>query len=227
MRILLVEDEIRLSQSIKSGLVREGFAVDQSHDGLDGLYLAESEKYDVIVLDVALPNLNGIEICRRLRAKKITTPILMLTALSQLDDKVLGLDAGADDYLTKPFAFAELKSRIQAILRRSYHTAESVMKIEDLEIDPLKHIVKRDDKIISLTPKEFALLEFLARRKGEVVTRTQIIEHTWDYNFDNMSNVVDVFIASLRKKIDDRHKGKLIQTIRGVGFTLSENTQHE
>lgn len=220
MRILLTEDEKNLSHSIKKGLTEEGYAVDQAFDGEEGLYLAESESYDLIILDVMLPKLDGITLCKELRKKQITTPVIMLTAKTQLQDKVTGLDAGADDYLTKPFEFLELISRIQALLRRSHKQTETVMRIEDLEVDPIHHTATRGGRKIDLTPKEFSILEFMARHKGEVVTRTQITEHTWDYNFDSLSNVVDVFIASLRKKIDGGHKKKLIRTVHGVGYKL-------
>ncbi len=222
MRILVVEDERRLSNTVKQGLVEEGFAVDQAFDGEEGLYLSESEDYDAVILDLMLPKIGGVEICRQLRKKGIKTPILMLTAKDQLEDKVTGLDAGADDYITKPFAFIELKSRLQAILRRSYDQKDPVIQVEDLTLDPLKHLVKRDNKSIKLTPKEFAILELLLRHKDEIVTRTQIVDHVWDYNFDSMSNVVDVFIATLRKKIDGNFSKKLIHTLHGVGYKVSE-----
>lgn len=222
MRLLLIEDEHRLSDVIKAGLTDQGFAVDQAFDGEEGLYLAETETYDTIILDRMLPKKDGIAVAKELRHKNISTPILMLTAKSQLEDKVTGLEAGADDYLTKPFELAELKARIQALLRRSHNQPESAITIDDLVVDPVHHTVQRTKKPIKLTPKEFSILELLARHKDEVVTRTQIIEHTWDYNFDRMSNVVDVFVATLRKKIDDTHKNKLIHTVHGVGFKLSE-----
>ena len=201
MKILLVEDEKRLSYFIKKGLIEQGFAVDSAFDGEEGLYLAKEETYDVIILDVMLPKLSGIELCKKLRELKKETPVLMLTAKSEVDDKVEGLNSGADDYLTKPFVFAELKARINALLRRSYHQVTNNLTIDDLEVDPLKHIVKRNGKMIKLTPKEFAILELLLRQKNEVVTRTQVIEHVWDYNFESLSNVVDVFIGTLRKKL--------------------------
>jgi len=223
MRILIIEDEHRLSNVVKKGL-EEGFAVDQAFDGEEGLYLAESESYDLIILDLMLPKIDGIEVCRQLRKKKIRTPILMLTAKTTTEDKVVGLDSGADDYLTKPFAFTELKARIQALLRRSHNQVDPVCKIADLEVDPIKHTVKRAGKNIILTPKEFAILEYLARHKHQVVTRTQITEHVWDYSFDALSNVVDVFITTLRRKINTGFKNKLIQTIHGVGYKMTENT---
>lgn len=222
MRILLIEDEARLAKVIKQGLTESGFAVDQALDGEEGLYLGETESYDIIILDLALPKIDGLTICKELRKKNITTPILMLTAKTRIEDRVLGLNTGADDYLTKPFEFIELKARIQALLRRSHRQLENIIKIDDLEVDMLKHLVKRDGKIIFLTPKEFAILEYLLRHKDDVITRTQITEHTWDYNFDSLSNVVDVFIATLRKKIDKGFKKKLIHTIHGVGYQISE-----
>lgn len=220
MRILLIEDEKRLSNIIKKGFIELGYAVDQAFDGEEGIYLAQSESYDVIILDIMLPKIHGIDVCKKVREAKVTVPILMLTAKTQVEDRVFGLDAGADDYLTKPFEFMELKARINALLRRNYHQPQSIITIDDLEIDLTKRIVRRCDKLIDLTPKEFSILEFLALHKGEPVTRTQIIEHTWDYNFDSLSNVVDVFIAALRKKIDSKHKFKLIHTIHGVGYKL-------
>ncbi len=223
MRILLVEDERRLSNVIKKGLVEEGFAVDQAFDGEEGQYLAESESYDAIILDVMLPKLDGLKVCQSLRQKRITVPILMLTAKSQVEDKVTGLQTGSDDYLTKPFAFIELKARLQALLRRSHNQTDMTLKINDLELDPITHIAKRADKIITLTPKEFSILEFLMRHQNEVVTRIQITEHVWDYSYDTLSNVVDVFIATLRKKVDSGSKNKLIHTIHGVGYTIKKN----
>lgn len=223
MRILIIEDEAKLSDNIKQGLTESGFAVDQAFDGEEGQYLAESEAYDAIVLDVMLPKMDGVKLCQELRKKKFSTPILMLTAKARLEDKVEGLDAGADDYLTKPFELAELKSRINALLRRSHNHTENTITIDNLTIDTKAHKVKRAGNEIHLTAKEFAILEFMARHKDEVVTRTQILEHTWDYNSDTISNIVDVFIATLRKKIDEGSKKKLLHTIRGVGFKLSES----
>ncbi|MBI2596740.1 response regulator transcription factor [Candidatus Daviesbacteria bacterium] len=221
MRILLIEDEKRLTDVIKKGFIESGFAVDQAFDGEEGLYLAEFESYDAVILDLMLPKIDGTSICKQLRDKKITTPILMLTAKTQLEDKITGLNVGADDYLTKPFEFAELKARINALLRRKYQQLENTIVIDDLEIDPIKRIVKRGNKIISLTPREFSILELLTRHKDQPITRTQIMEHTWDYNFDSLSNVVDVFIATLRKKVDNGHQKKLIHTVHGVGYKLS------
>lgn len=220
MRILVIEDEERLNNVIKKGLVEDGFAVDQAFDGEDGQFLAETEQYDLIVLDLMLPKIDGIELCKNLRENKIKTPILMLTARTTVEDKVTGLNSGADDYLTKPFSFTEFKSRVHALIRRSHQDVSPVLKHEDLEFDPIKHIVTRDGKNINLTPKEFSVLEMLLRNKGEVVTRTMITEHVWDYNFDGMSNVVDVFVAALRKKVDKGFKKKLIKTVHGVGYIV-------
>lgn len=223
MRILIIEDEQRLSNTIKKGLVEEGFAVDQAYDGHEGQYLAESEDYDLIILDVMLPKIDGVALCRNLRDKNIKTPVLMLTAKTTVEDKVRGLDSGADDYMTKPFSFVELKSRIQALLRRGKQDISPVLSISDLTLDPLKHKVERAGKTISLTPKEFAVLEFLMRHKEEIVTRTMIIEHVWDYNFDSLSNIVDVYVTAIRRKVDKGTKVKLVHTIHGVGYQLDEH----
>lgn len=220
MRILIVEDERRLSNIIKKGFTEDGFAVDQAFDGEEGQYLAESEQYDLIILDLMLPKIDGIEVCKNLRKKEIKTPILMLTARSTTEDKVKGLDNGADDYITKPFSFIEFRSRVHALIRRSHQEVLPVLTIDGLKLDPLKHIVTRDNKKINLTPKEFAVLELLMRHKGEVVTRTMIIEHVWDYNFEGLSNIVDVFVVTLRKKINSGFKIKLIKTVHGVGYTI-------
>jgi len=220
MRILIVEDEVRLASVIKKGLVEDGFAVDVAHDGEEGQYLAESENYDLILLDVMLPKVDGIKLCKQLRKKNIQIPVLMLTAKATLEDKVAGLDSGADDYLAKPFAFLELRSRIHALIRRSNNNISPVLVLNDLVLDPLKHTCQRTGKNINLTPKEFAILEFLLRHQNEVVTRTMITEHVWDYNFDGMSNIVDVFVASLRKKINSNFPVKLIHTIHGVGYKI-------
>lgn len=222
MRILIVEDEQRLSNTVKRGLIEDGFAVDQAYDTEDGKYLAESEDYDLIVLDVMLPKVDGVELCRQLRQKNIKTPILMLTAKTTVEDRVTGLDSGADDYMTKPFSFLELRSRIQALLRRSKHEASPILHLADLTLDPLKHRVERNNKAITLTPKEFSILEFLLRHKEKIVTRTMILEHVWDYNFDSMSNIVDVYVAAIRRKVDRGAKIKLIHTFHGIGYKVSE-----
>lgn len=224
MRLLLVEDGKKLSNTIKKGLVEAGYAVDQAFDGDEGLYLAESESYDLIILDIMLPRRDGMEICQELRKKGIITPILMLTARTRLEDKVSGLEAGADDYLAKPFELAELKARIHALIRRAVQQPLSTITIADLSIDTVRHTVKKNEKKIALTAKEFSILEFLARHKDEVVTRTQIIEHIWDYNFDSMSNVVDVFIATLRKKLRRNSNTRFIHTVHGVGYKLTDHS---
>src|SRR3989338_1584378 len=220
MRVLIIEDERRLSNIIKKGLIEDGFAVDQAFDAEEGQYLAESEKYDAIILDIMLGSASGLSICRTLRQQHIKTPILILTAKSHVEDTVKGLYAGADDIMTKPFSFLELRSRIHALIRRSHQEVSPVLKIEDLEIDPLKHTVRKGGEIVLLTPKEFSILEFLMRHRDEVVTRTSIIEHVWDYSFEGMSNVIDVFVGSIRKKIDKKGK-KLIRTVHGIGYTIS------
>lgn len=222
MRILLVEDERRLSNVIKKGLEEEGFAVDVSYDGEEGEFMAESESYDLIILDVMLPKIDGIIVCKKIRKKGHKTPILMLTAKSTIEDKVLGLDSGADDYITKPFSFIEFRSRVRALIRRTRENSTPTLSITDLVVNPLKHFVERNGRKISLTPKEFAILEFLLHHKDEVVSRTMITEHVWDYNFDGMSNVVDVFLANLRRKIDKNTTKKLIHTVHGVGYKISE-----
>lgn len=222
MRILLVEDEKRLSHYIKKGLEEQGYAVDQTYDGEEGLYLAKEEAYDVIILDVMLPKMNGMDVCRNLRKDNRNMPVIMLTARSETEDKIEGLDCGADDYLTKPFVFDELRARIHAVLRRSYKQASNSLSVADLEVDPSKHTAKRGGREIKLTPKEFSILELLLLKKNSVVTRTQITEHVWDYNFESMSNVVDVFMAALRRKVDKGYKTKLIQTVHGVGYLISD-----
>ena len=223
MRILIIEDERRLANIIKKGLIEDGFAVDLAFDGEEGFYLGETEPYDLIILDIMLPKKDGLTVCRELRQKNIHIPILMLTAKTTVEDKVEGLDSGADDYLTKPFSFLELKSRIHALIRRSRGTSSPILKIADLVVDPIKHTVNRNKHQIKLTPKEFAILELLLQHKDEVVSRTMIIEHVWDYNFDGLSNVVDVFVAALRKKIDSKSGLKLIHTLHGVGYKISSS----
>jgi DNA-binding response OmpR family regulator len=222
MRILVIEDEQRLSSVIKKGLTEDGFAVDTAYDGEEGAYLAETEPYDAIVLDIMLPKLDGLAVCRRLRSNKIRIPVLMLTARATVEDKVAGLDSGADDYMTKPFAFVELRSRIHALIRRSAVESSPLLTLGNLTVDPIRHTVVRGIERIALTPKEFSILEFLLRHRDEVVTRTMITEHVWDYNFDGMSNVVDVFMAGLRRKIDRNAEQKLIHTIHGVGYKMGE-----
>ena len=220
MRILIVEDDTDLSQFIRKGLQEEGHAIDQAANGEDGLFLASTYSYDLLILDVMLPKLDGLELCRQLRAKGNTTPILILTARASIQDKVTGFDIGADDYLTKPFAFAELLVRIRALLRRGGPQTLSRLKAADLELDPASHRVWRAGEEISLTNKEYALLEYLLRNKNRVLTRTAIIDHVWDINYDPMTNIVDAHIRALRAKIDRDFSPPLISTVRGAGYML-------
>lgn len=223
MRLLIVDDEQRLATILKKGFTEEGFAVDTAFDGEEGLYLAQNETYDAIILDITLPKKSGLDVCRELRINGVKTPIIILTAKTALEDKVELLNTGADDYLTKPFAFIELKSRIHALIRRNSTNLNPTLTLSDLSVDPVKHTVTRNSQKIKLTPKEFAILELLLHHPDEVITRTMITEHVWDYNFDGMSNIVDVFVASLRRKIDKKSKHKLIHTIHGVGYKISLN----
>ena len=224
MRILVVEDEKKIADFIKRGLKEEGYAVDAAYDGEEGLFLATTQEYDLIVLDLMLPKIDGLTLCRKLReaeCPKVTRPpILMLTAKDTVKDKVLGLDAGADDYLTKPFAFEEFLARVRALLRKHEAGAPTKLTVGDLALDLVTHKVSRAGKEIELTGKEYALLEYLMRNAGSVVTRTMISEHVWDMNFESFTNVIDVYVNYLRKKIDRGHGKKLIQTVRGRGYIL-------
>ncbi len=220
MRILIVEDEKRIADFIARGLKEEHYAVDIAYDGEEGLYLAEINPYDLMIFDIMLPKYDGVEICRKLRAKKINTPILMLTARAAVKDKVMGLNAGADDYLTKPFSFEELLARVKVLLRRLTTDKTSILKVADLELNQLNHEVKRAGKLIVLTSKEFALLEYFMLHAGQVISRSMISEHVWNEQFDSMSNVIDVHVRNLRNKIDDGFKKKLIHTLRGSGYML-------
>jgi len=222
MRILVVEDEHKIAHSIKKGLEQESLAVDLAYNGNDGYDLASSSNYDLIILDVMLPEMTGIEICAKLREENIHTPILMLTARGQVSDKVEGLNSGADDYLTKPFAFEELLARIKALSRRPKNSTGSIYKVLDLSLNTLTYEVKRGEKKISLSAKEFALLEYLMRNDGQVVSKDQIIEHVWDYDADVLPNTVEVFIGYLRGKIDKGFSKPLLQTVRGFGYKISE-----
>ncbi|MDO8525225.1 MAG: response regulator transcription factor [Candidatus Omnitrophota bacterium] len=222
MRILVIEDEKKIADFIKRGLKEEGYAVDTAGDGENGLFLARTNDYDLILLDLMLPKIDGVEVCKRLKAgDKVAAPIIMLTAKDAIKDKVTGLDAGADDYLTKPFAFEELLARIRAILRKKAEQAQAVkLEVDDLALDLATHKVTRSGKEIEMTSKEFALLEYLMRNAGKVVTRTMISEHVWDIDFDTFTNVIDVYINYLRNKIDSGSKKKLIQTVRGRGYII-------
>jgi heavy metal response regulator len=220
MRILVIEDEKKISDFIKRGLKEEGYAADSAYDGEEGYFLAKTNEYDLIVLDIMLPKVDGISLCRKLREENINTPVLMLTARGSVKDKVSGLDAGADDYLTKPFAFEEFLARIRALLRKKDLPETTKLTIEDLELNLLTHRVTRADQEIPLTGREYALLEYLMRNAGTVITRTMISEHVWDVNFDTFTNVIDVYINYLRNKIDHGRKKKLIHTLRGRGYIL-------
>ncbi len=220
MRILVIEDEKKVAEFIRNGLVEEGYAVDAAFDGDAGFELASSGEYDAILLDVMLPRVDGVTLCAGLRAAGCDTPILMLTAKDAVSDKVRGLDAGADDYLTKPFAFEELLARIRALLRKKYQHQATRLAVDDLVLDTATHSVTRAGEAIPLSVKEYALLEYLMRNAGSVVTRTMISEHVWDISFETFTNVIDVYISYLRNKIDRGRPRALIQTVRGRGYTL-------
>lgn len=220
MRVLVVEDETKVGSFIKRALEEESYAVDLCEDGAQGLDFALSGSYDVIVIDLMLPNLPGLEILRRIRKEKIHTPVLILTAQSKVDQKVTGLDAGADDYLTKPFAIDELLARVRVLLRRGTAEAPGVLQVDDLILNPATREVTRDGQRIDLTVKEYALLEYFMRHAGRVLTRPMISEHVWDQDFDTFTNVIDVYVNYLRNKIDRGRSRKLIHTIRGSGYML-------
>lgn len=222
MRILIVEDEKKIAGFIERGLKEESFTVDVAYDGDNAIFLAEVNVYDAIVLDIMLPCKDGISICRELRSKKNDVPILMLSAKDELKDKVRGLDAGADDYLTKPFAFEEFLARLRALLRRKRQDKVITLKMADLELNQRTHKLTRQGKEIILTSKEYNLLEYLMLNAGSVVTRTMISEHVWNEDFDSFTNVIDVHINYLRNKIDKDFKKKLIHTLRGTGYILKE-----
>ncbi len=220
MRILLVEDDSRVASFIRRGLREEQYAVDVAADGERAIYLAQTGDYDLIILDWLLPKRNGLDVLRTLRAEHVVTPVLILTAKDELQDKVAGLNAGADDYLTKPFGFDELLARVRALLRRRGDLVQTVLRAADLELDTLRHRVTRGGRKLSLTAREYALLEFFLRHPDQVVTRTMLSEHVWEHDFDSLSNVIDVHVARLRRKIDDDFPRKLLHTIRGRGYIL-------
>jgi DNA-binding response OmpR family regulator len=221
MRILLVEDEADLASLIRGGLSEEGHAVDLAVSGEEAFDWVRVASYDAIVLDVMLPGIGGLDVCRTLRRRRVQAPILLLTARDGIDDRVRGLDAGADDYLVKPFAFAELFARLRALSRRPTAALDPVLQVGDVRLDPGTHQVSRGGREISLSPKEFRLLEHLLRHPTRVLTRTMIAEHIWDYDFPNVTNVIDVHIGSLRRKLNDPYPGRLIQTVRGVGYRIA------
>jgi len=220
MRVLVVEDEKKLVESLKKGLAEHAYAVDAAYNGEDGLLLAGMNPYDVIILDISLPKMDGFEVVRNIRKKQIKTPVLFLTARQEVEDRVKGLDLGADDYLCKPFAFSELLARIRAIKRRRREAAESNLSVEDLILDPLSRKVTRGGRAVELRPKEFAILQYLMENQGRVMTRTMIMENIWDYSFASASNVIDVHLKRLREKINEGQEQKLIRTIKGAGYTL-------
>ncbi|MEQ8189295.1 MAG: response regulator transcription factor [Candidatus Eremiobacterota bacterium] len=222
MRVLLIEDEKKVARFISKGLTEESYAVDVAYDGEEGLFLAEVNDYDLIILDIMLPKKDGFEVLKTLRNKGVATPVIMLTARDEIESKVHGLDLGADDYMTKPFAFSELMARIRAIMRRKQEKADNRLQLGDLVIDAVTRTVTRGNKPVELTNKEYALLEYFIRNPGRVLSRTMIAEHVWDYQFDPMTNVIDVYVNYLRQKIDRGFEKKLIHTIRGVGYVIRE-----
>lgn len=223
MRILVVEDEKKVANFIKQGLEEEGYAVDWAADGQAGLVLALDGVHDLIILDLNLPKMDGLKVLQEIRQAKIKVPVLLLTIRAMIEDKVLGLDAGADDYLTKPFSFQELLARIRALFRRRAEAEPALLQIADLTLDPSRRVVRRGTEKIDLSTKEFALLDYFMRNPGRVLTRTMIAEHVWDYDFDTTTNVIDVYVNFLRKKIDIDRSVKLIHTIRGVGYMMQES----
>lgn len=224
MRVLVVEDEHKIAAFIKRGLEENAYAVDVAYDGEEGYEWAQNFPYDIIILDVMLPKLDGIALCKRLRATGGNASVLMLTAKDAVEDRVTGLDAGADDYLVKPFAFQELLARLRALRRRGSDQRTTQLRVADLTLDLVTHLAERNDHNIELTAKEFALLELFMRHPNQILSRTVIAEHVWDYDFYSQSNIVDVYVRYLRKKIDDPFDEKLIQTVRGAGYRLAEGS---
>ncbi len=222
MKILVVEDEKKVASFIKRGLEEEGYSVDVAYDGDEGFRMGSDEGYDLILMDLMLPHRDGLEVIRELREKDIRTPVLCLTAKDKVDDIVSGLDSGSDDYLTKPFAFAELLARVRALIRRGSSERGAEITFADLRLDPVAHKVWRADREIDLTTKEYALLEYMMRNPNQTLTRSMIAEQVWDYTFDSFTNIIDVYVNYLRKKIDRDFDKKLIHTVRGVGYVLKE-----
>jgi two-component system, OmpR family, response regulator len=220
MRVLIVEDELRMASLIRRGLTNEGLAADVAVRGADALWMAEAHDYDAVLLDVMLPDVDGFEVCRRLRAAGVWAPVLMLTARDSVEDRVAGLDSGADDYLVKPFSFAELLARLRALARRGDGERPAVLVVDDLRLDPATREVTRGSTPIQLTAKEFALLETFMRRAGEVLSRLHLLEHAWDFAYDNRSNIVDVYVRRLRRKIDEPFERSSLETVRGAGYRL-------
>jgi two-component system OmpR family response regulator len=223
MRVLIVEDHERMADLLRRGLAEEGYAVDVVADGRDGTWMAEENDYDAIVLDVVLPDTDGFSVCRTIRDRECWTPVLMLTARDAVQDRVRGLDAGADDYLTKPFSFEELLARIRALVRRGSSERRPVLRVGELTLDPASHRSERAGTELRLTAKEFSLLEYFLRHPGEVLSRSRLIEHVWDFGFEADSNIVDVHVLSLRQKIDRPFGRDSIETVRGAGYRLRED----
>jgi len=223
MRILIIEDEKKVASFIKKGLEEEYFVADIAGDGREGLKLAISEEYDIIIMDIMLPFMDGVTLIKEIRKREISTPVLMLTVNDSVKDKVEGLDAGADDYLTKPFAFEELIARLRALLRRNENSKTSKLIVGDLVLDLQSHRVFRNNQEIILTPKEYSILEYLMRNSKKVISRTKLIEHVYDYHFDTETNIIDVYINKVRSKIDTNFEKPLIHTIRGIGYVLKDD----
>lgn len=223
MRILIAEDNKPLLTILEKRLTEEGYSTDTCSDGSDALYCTDTYEYDLVVLDIMLPHVNGIEILRNIKTKNPVVPALLLTAKDSIDDRVKGLDAGADDYMVKPFSFDELLARIRALLRRSVNSIDNKLSISDLSVDILSRKVMRNNIEINLTMKEYALLEYMLRNKGRILTRSQIADHVWNYSFDSGTNIVDVYIRYLRRKIDDGHATKIIHTVRGAGYIIKDD----
>ena len=221
MRILVVDDDRKLASMVRRELTDQGYAVDVAHDGEEGLAFAELGPYDLILLDVVMPGMDGLEVCRRLRGRKVRAPVLMLTARDHVDDRVGGLDSGADDYLVKPFNFRELHARVRALLRRGDAPKDPVLRVGDVAIDTVAHEVRRGGEAVDLTSKEYAILEYFARNPNRVLSRDQIAEHAWNYDFEAESNIIDVYVGILRRKLGDRDGARLLRTVRGVGYKLT------
>ena len=224
MRVLVVEDSPKMASLLRRGLTEEGYAVDVVANGVDGVWMATEESFDAIVLDIVLPDIDGFEVCRRLRRANRWAPLLMLTARDDVSDRVRGLDAGADDYLTKPFAFEELFARVRSLVRRGPHERSPVLANGDLALDPAEHSVQRGGEPVHLTPKEFALLQYLMQHPGEALTRGRLLEHVWDFAFDGDPNIVDVYVGYLREKIDRPFGRASLETVRGVGYRLRKES---